>query len=156
MAEGFLTQCCIGSSAALAVDDVVNEANQHAKTSWNGFRVHCGAIGEKKHPLPEVLLRHGACADWIPQPDVVSAPSLGTMCSWLRIKSRRMGAHRLVLMKLLHLFIKDAVVLRPNFNGQSAEDVNVLEQFVAKLVKLLLDKARIPSCWKHAKLSPLI
>eukprot|EP00983_Pelagomonas_calceolata_P112661 1159903-Pelagomonas_calceolata.AAC.6 len=65
-----------------------------------------------------------------------------------------MGVHHLVLINAAH-FIKGAVVLRPKLHWRGTESVIILEPFVAKLFKLLHDKARIPACWKHAKLSPL-
>jgi len=52
-------------------------------------------------------------------------------------------------------FIKHAVVIRPRTEGRGTERVNVLVPYFGRLVKLLHDKACIPACWKHAKLTPL-
>jgi hypothetical protein len=52
-------------------------------------------------------------------------------------------------------FIKNAVVVRPKPDGRGSERVNVLAPYIAQLFNLLHDKACIPACWKHAKLSPL-
>eukprot|EP00983_Pelagomonas_calceolata_P064886 1148341-Pelagomonas_calceolata.AAC.1 len=52
-------------------------------------------------------------------------------------------------------FTKYATVLRPQMSGRGNEPVNVKEPFIGRLFKLLYDKACIPDCWKHAKLTPL-
>mmetsp|Transcript_26797 Transcript_26797/g.72348 ORF Transcript_26797/g.72348 Transcript_26797/m.72348 type:complete len:767 (-) Transcript_26797:740-3040(-) len=110
----------------------------------------------RNHPPPEVLLRQGARVDWIPEPDSVSTPSLDTMRSLVADQIKKMnGSAPSGFDVITAPFIKGAVVLRPKLNGRGTESVNVLEPFVAKLFKLLHDKARIPACWKYAKLSPL-
>eukprot|EP00983_Pelagomonas_calceolata_P021030 661051-Pelagomonas_calceolata.AAC.1 len=43
----------------------------------------------------------------------------------------------------------------PRVNGRGTEQVNVLVPYIARLFKLFYDKARIPECWKKAKLNPL-
>eukprot|EP00983_Pelagomonas_calceolata_P009510 307511-Pelagomonas_calceolata.AAC.1 len=43
------------------------------------------------HPPPEVLLRQGARADWIPEPDSVPAPSLDTMHSLVAEQIKKMN-----------------------------------------------------------------
>jgi exonuclease III len=110
----------------------------------------------RNHPPPEVLFRQGACADWIPEPDSVPVPSLDSMRSLVADQIKKMnGSASPGFDEIAAPFIKGAVVLRPKPNGRGTECVNVLEPFVAKLFKLLHDKARIPACWKHAKLSPV-
>eukprot|EP00983_Pelagomonas_calceolata_P039299 1137137-Pelagomonas_calceolata.AAC.1 len=52
-------------------------------------------------------------------------------------------------------FIKYAAVVCPWVNGRGIERVNVLVPCIARLFKLFYDKARIPECWKKAKLTPL-
>eukprot|EP00983_Pelagomonas_calceolata_P125291 1161196-Pelagomonas_calceolata.AAC.3 len=51
--------------------------------------------------------------------------------------------------------IKYAAVVRPQVNGRGTEQVNVLVPYIARLFKLFYEKARIPDCWKKAKLTPL-
>eukprot|EP00983_Pelagomonas_calceolata_P024245 763672-Pelagomonas_calceolata.AAC.1 len=46
-------------------------------------------------------------------------------------------------------------MVRPRVNGRGTERVNVLVPYIARLFKLLYDKARIPECRKKAKLIPL-
>jgi hypothetical protein len=59
------------------------------------------------------------------------------------------------LLLLLPVYGKYATVLRPRSNGRGNERVSFLVPYFGRLYKLLHNKACIPACWKHAKLTPL-
>eukprot|EP00983_Pelagomonas_calceolata_P118979 1160557-Pelagomonas_calceolata.AAC.2 len=94
------------------------------------------------HPPPEVLLRQGAHANWIPEPDSVSAPSLDTMRSLVAEQIKKMnGSVSSGFDEVAAPFIKGAVVLQPKLNERGTVSVNVLEPFLAKLFDFLHEKA---------------
>eukprot|EP00983_Pelagomonas_calceolata_P061438 1146839-Pelagomonas_calceolata.AAC.1 len=144
----------------------VTYLNEHFRPSTHqqSQRLHHGHQGlsakEIAVPLgrnllpPGVLLRQGTSVDWTTEPDSVSALSLDTMRSLVADQIKKMnGSASPGFDEIAAPFIQGADILWPKLNG--TESVSVLEPFVAKILTLLHGKARIPACWKHAKLSPL-
>ena len=105
---------------------------------------------------PEALLRQGAASNWMPAPDEVAAPSTVVMQNLVAEHIGKMNGHASPGFDCVAApFIKHATALRPRSSGRGTERVNVLVPYIGQLFKLLYDKACIPECWKHAKLTPL-
>eukprot|EP00983_Pelagomonas_calceolata_P049960 1141734-Pelagomonas_calceolata.AAC.4 len=104
----------------------------------------------------EAILRHGEQNNWMPVLDEVAAPTLAAMQKLVAEQIGKMnGRASLGFYCVAARFIKYTTVLHPCMSGRGTEHVNVLEPFIGWLTKLLFDKACIPDCWKHAKLTPL-
>eukprot|EP00983_Pelagomonas_calceolata_P092876 1157716-Pelagomonas_calceolata.AAC.13 len=106
-------------------------------------QVACAGVGlsarNKAVPLSrnhntEALLRHGEQNDWLPVPDEVAALTLAAMQKLVAEQIRKMNGRLWALIVWLLLLSKP---------------------FIGRLFKSLYDKACIPDCWKHAKVTPL-
>ena len=102
------------------------------------------------------LLRQRTQNNWMPEPDAVDAPSEEEMQGLVAEQIGKMNGRASPGFDCVAApFIKYATVVRPRVNGRGTERVNVLVPYISRLFKLFYDKARIPECWKKAKLTPL-
>jgi hypothetical protein len=92
----------------------------------------------------------------MPEPDAVAVPSEQAIQGLVAAQIGKMNGRASPGFDCVAApFIKYATVVRPRVIGRGTERVNVLVPYIARLFKLLYDKARIPECWKQAKLTPL-
>ena len=104
----------------------------------------------------EALLRQRAQSQWMPVPDAAVMPSESVMQMRVAEQIKKMNGRASPGFDCVAApFIRHAVVTRPRIEGRGTERVNVLVPYFCRLFKLLHDKAYIPACWKHAKLTPL-
>jgi exonuclease III len=109
----------------------------------------------RNHPSPEMLLNQGVERAWMPEPDVFSMPSVLAIEAVLEDIVKKMNVRASSGFDVVAApFIKHATILQADENGRNVR-VNVLLPYIAELFKLMMDKAYIPACWKHARLSPL-
>eukprot|EP00983_Pelagomonas_calceolata_P134562 1162072-Pelagomonas_calceolata.AAC.5 len=103
---------------------------------------------------PEVLLRQGAESKWVPQPDCLETPSTAVLEGMVRshIKKLSVGASP-GLDDIPIPFLKHACL--PIERGRRVDHVNVLVPLIARMLRVFLNKVKMPACWKVAKLSPL-
>lgn len=106
------------------------------------------------HPPPEVLLRRGEESGWAPEPDEFYVPDLDFLVGLVGKHFQKLSVGASPGFDAIPIaFLKHACM--PVQNGSKAELVNVLVPLLARLFKVVLSEARVPRCWKVAKLSPL-
>eukprot|EP00983_Pelagomonas_calceolata_P000793 28687-Pelagomonas_calceolata.AAC.1 len=104
----------------------------------------------------EALLRQGTQNNWMPELDAISVPSEEEMQGLVAEQIGKMNGRTSPGFDCVATpFIKYAAVVRPQVNGRRTERVNVLVPYIARVFKLLYNKACIPDCWRKAKLTPL-
>ena len=82
------------------------------------------------------LLRQDAQNDWVPEPDVVSAPFEVAMQGLVAEQFKKMnGSASPGFDCVAPLFIKYTVVVRPWANGRGTQRVNVLVSYIGRLFK---------------------
>ena len=103
----------------------------------------------------EALLRQGAQNQWMPVPVTQQLRPLSVVQMLVAEQIKKMNGRASPGFDCVAApFIKHAVVIRPRTEGRGTERVNVLVPYFGRLFKLLHDKACIPACWKHARLTP--
>jgi len=108
----------------------------------------------RNHAPPEVLLRQGAESGWVPQPDCLETPSTTVLEGMVGSHIKKLNASASSGLDGIPIpFLKHACL--PIERGRRVDHVNVLVPLIARMFRVFLSKARIPACWKVAKLSPL-
>jgi len=108
------------------------------------------------HPPPAQLLANGAATAWFPLPDSMPAPALGSMCSLLAERLKRLkGSSSSGLDMVATLFLKYAVCNVPRAEGRGFDAVHALLPLLAQLFLLSFESARVPADWIVAKTTPL-
>eukprot|EP00983_Pelagomonas_calceolata_P077136 1153745-Pelagomonas_calceolata.AAC.3 len=110
-------------------------------------------LGRDHAPL-EVLLRQGVESGWVPQPDCLEIRSSTVLEGKVGSHIKKLNASASSgLDGIPTPFLKHACL--PIERGRRVDHVIVLVPLIARMFRVCLIKARIPACWKVAKLSPL-